>query len=41
VLAATGCGEIPGYTGTLETIPFTGGKPTVIERGARRGSWSG
>lgn len=41
VLAATGCGEIPGDTGTLETIPFTGGAPTVIERGACRGNWSG
>lgn len=40
VLAAYGCGNNPAGAGVLETIPFAGGKPTVIARGACGGSWN-
>ena len=40
VLAAVGCGGVPGLIGYVETIPFTGGKPHVIVRGPCRASWN-
>jgi Tol biopolymer transport system component len=40
VLAAVGCGGIPSPYGFIETIPFAGGKPTVIARGPCRASWN-
>jgi TolB protein len=40
VLAAIGCGDNPAAPGLLETIPFAGGRPTIIERGACRASWN-
>jgi hypothetical protein len=40
VLAAVGCGGMPGLIGYVETIPFAGGKPHVIVRGPCRASWS-
>jgi Tol biopolymer transport system component len=41
VYAAVGCGGMVSPYGLLETIPFAGGRPTVIVRGPCRGSWSG
>jgi Tol biopolymer transport system component len=41
VLAAVGCGEVASVQGVVETIPFSGGAPTVIARGPCRASWSG
>jgi len=38
VLAAIGCGEILSPYGLVETIPFSGGRPTVIIRGPCRAS---
>jgi hypothetical protein len=38
VLAAIGCGEIVSPYGIVETIPFAGGRPTVIVRGPCRAS---
>jgi Tol biopolymer transport system component len=40
VLAAVGCGGVPGLLGYVETIPFAGGKPHVIVRGPCRASWN-
>jgi Tol biopolymer transport system component len=40
VLAAIGCGGAAGPDGVLETLPFSGGKPTIIVRGPCRGSWN-
>jgi Tol biopolymer transport system component len=40
VLAAVGCGGVPGSAGYVETIPFAGGKPRVIVRGPCRASWN-
>lgn len=40
VLAAVGCGGVPGLIGFVETIPFAGGKPHVIVRGPCRASWN-
>jgi hypothetical protein len=36
VLAAIGCGEVLSPHGLVETIPFSGGPPTVIARGPCR-----
>lgn len=38
VLAAIGCGGTPSPFGLIETIPFAGGRPTVIVRGPCRAS---
>jgi hypothetical protein len=38
VLAAIGCGELATPYGLVETIPFTGGHPTVLVRGPCRAS---
>jgi hypothetical protein len=40
VLAAIGCGGMTSPFGLVETIPFAGGKPTVIARGPCRASWN-
>ncbi|HEX5251018.1 MAG TPA: hypothetical protein VFW14_15240 [Gaiellales bacterium] len=40
VLAAYGCPNNPAGSGVLETIPFAGGPPTVVARGACGGSWN-
>jgi Tol biopolymer transport system component len=40
VLAAIGCGGHISPYGTLETLPFAGGKPTVIAKGPCRASWN-
>ena len=40
VLAAIGCGGVVSPVGILETLPFAGGRPTVIARGPCRGSWN-
>jgi Tol biopolymer transport system component len=40
VLAAVGCGGLPGSHGYVETIPFAGGNPHVIVRGPCRASWN-
>jgi Tol biopolymer transport system component len=43
ILAAIGCGGMPGPRGLLETLPFGGGRPTVIaggQEGPCRGSWN-
>jgi hypothetical protein len=40
VLAAIGCGGMHTVTGIVETIPFAGGRPTVIVRGPCRASWN-
>jgi dipeptidyl aminopeptidase/acylaminoacyl peptidase len=40
VYAAVGCGGVTSALGWLETIPFKGGRPTVIVHGPCRGSWS-
>jgi hypothetical protein len=38
VLASVGCGGLASPYGLIETIPFTGGDPTVIARGPCRAS---
>jgi Tol biopolymer transport system component len=40
VLAAIGCGGMIGPYGSVETIPFSGGKPHVIVHGPCRASWN-
>jgi Tol biopolymer transport system component len=40
ILAAIGCGGRLSPLGILETLPFAGGKPTVIAKGPCRGSWN-
>jgi hypothetical protein len=40
ILAGIGCGGRPSAVGLLETLPFAGGKVTVIARGPCRGSWN-
>lgn len=40
VLAAIGCGGMIGPAGVVETIPFAGGKPTVVVKGPCRASWN-
>jgi hypothetical protein len=40
VLAAIGCGGTESPFGIIETISFTGGKPTVIAHGPCRASWN-
>jgi Tol biopolymer transport system component len=40
VLAAIGCGGTQSPFGIVETIPFAGGKPTVIAHGPCRASWN-
>ena len=40
ILAAIGCGGTSSPFGRVETIPFAGGRPTVIARGPCRASWN-
>jgi hypothetical protein len=40
VLAAVGCGDNPAIPARVETIPFAGGAPTVIVRGACSAGWN-
>jgi dipeptidyl aminopeptidase/acylaminoacyl peptidase len=40
VLAAIGCGGLVSPYGTIETLPFAGGKPKVIVTGPCRASWN-
>jgi Tol biopolymer transport system component len=40
ILAAIGCGGTISPFGRVETIPFAGGRPTVIARGPCRASWN-
>ena len=40
ILAAIGCGGTTSPFGRVETIPFAGGRPTVIARGPCRASWN-
>jgi len=40
ILAAVGCGGTSSPFGRVETIPFAGGRPTVIARGPCRASWN-
>jgi dipeptidyl aminopeptidase/acylaminoacyl peptidase len=40
VLAAVGCGDNPAIPARVETIPFAGGPPTIIVRGACSASWN-
>ena len=40
ILAAIGCGGTSSPLGRVETIPFAGGRPTVIARGPCRASWN-
>jgi hypothetical protein len=40
ILAAIGCGGTLSPFGRVETIPFAGGRPTVIARGPCRASWN-
>jgi Tol biopolymer transport system component len=40
ILAAIGCGGTASPFGRVETIPFAGGRPTVIARGPCRASWN-
>lgn len=40
ILAAIGCGGTQSPFGRVETIPFAGGRPTVIARGPCRASWN-
>ncbi len=40
VLAAIGCGGLVSPYGTIETLPFSGGKPTVLVSGPCRASWN-
>jgi Tol biopolymer transport system component len=40
ILAAIGCGGTASPIGHVETIPFAGGRPTVIARGPCRASWN-
>ena len=40
VLAAIGCGGSVSAYGTVETLPFAGGKPKLIAEGPCRASWN-
>ena len=40
ILAAIGCGAAIASRGLVETIPFGGGRPTVVVRGPCRASWN-
>jgi Tol biopolymer transport system component len=40
ILAAIGCGGTTSPFGRVETIPFAGGRPTVIARGPCRANWN-
>jgi hypothetical protein len=40
VLADIGCGGTISPYGTIETIPFAGGRPSVIVRGPCRATWA-
>jgi WD40 repeat protein len=40
ILAAIGCGGLASPYGIVETLPFAGGKPTVIVKGPCRASWN-
>jgi hypothetical protein len=37
---AIGCGGTSSLFGRVETIPFAGGRPTVIDRGPCRATWN-